>query len=109
MEIGWIYLIVAGFCEGLFAFFLKLSNGFKNIVPSLFFFIFYILSAYLLAKAIKYIPIGTAYAVWTGIGAFLTVLIGILIFNEEISFLRLFFLTTLVLSIIGLKFVSNLH
>jgi quaternary ammonium compound-resistance protein SugE len=108
MGIGWIYLIIAGFCEGFFAFFLKLSNGFKNIIPSIFFFIFYILSAYLLAKAIKYIPIGTAYAVWTGIGAFLTVLIGIFIFKEQADFLRLFFLTTLILSIIGLKVVSTL-
>ena len=60
MGIGWLYLIIAGLCEGLFAFFLKISNGFKNIIPTLLFFIFYILSAYLLSKAIKYIPIGTA-------------------------------------------------
>lgn len=107
MGIGWVYLIIAGLCEGLFTFFLKLSNGFKNFIPSVFFFIFYILSAYLLAKAIKYIPIGTAYAVWTGIGVFLTVLIGILIFREQVGFLRLFFLITLILSIIGLKLVSS--
>jgi quaternary ammonium compound-resistance protein SugE len=106
MEIGWIYLIIAGLCEGLFAYFLKISNGFKNLTPTIFFFLFYVLSAYLLAKAIKYIPIGTAYAVWTGIGAFLTILIGILIFKEPVNFLRLFFLTTLILSIIGLKYVS---
>jgi len=106
LGIGWLYLITAGLCEGLFAFFLKVSNGFKNIFPTICFFIFYILSAYLLSKAIKYIPIGTAYAVWTGIGTFLTIMIGIFIFKESITLLRIFFLTTLILSIIGLKYVT---
>lgn len=103
---SWIILIAAGMCEGFFTFFLKISNGFKNIIPTLLFFFFYILSAWLLAKSIKYIPIGTAYAVWTGIGAFLTAIIGILIFNESVNPLRLVFLTTLVLSIVGLKVFS---
>ncbi|HIH77501.1 MAG TPA: multidrug efflux SMR transporter [Halobacteria archaeon] len=105
METGWIYLIIAGSFEGAFAFFLKLSNNFRNFVPSVLFFIFYILSAYLLSKAIQQIPLGTAYAVWTGIGAFLTIIIGILIFNEPTNFLRFFFLTTLIVSIIGLNLV----
>ena len=104
---GWIYFIVAGFCEGFFALFLKLSNGFTKVIPSICFFIFYVLSALLLAKAIKYIPISIAYSMWTGIGALLTVLIGILLFSEHITFYKILFLTTLILSIIGLKVVSS--
>jgi len=105
MDSGWIYLIIAGLCEGIFAFFLKLSDNFRNFVPSVLFFIFYMFSAYLLSKAVQQLPIGTAYAVWTGIGAFLTVIIGIIIFNEPTSFLRIFFLATLIVSIIGLNIV----
>src|SRR5690606_24451339 len=61
----------------------------------------------LLIKAIQTLPVGTAYAVWTGIGAVGTVLVGILIFKEPATFLRLFFISTLIASIIGLKIVSN--
>ena len=61
----------------------------------------------LLIKATQTLPLGTAYAVWTGIGAVGTVLVGIFIFKEPASFWRVFFLTTLICSIIGLKFVSN--
>ena len=68
--------------------------------------VFYILSAILLAKATEALPIGTAYPVWTGIGAVGAVLIGIFIFKEPATFWRLFFLTTLILSIIGLKTIS---
>jgi quaternary ammonium compound-resistance protein SugE len=61
----------------------------------------------LLIKATQTLPIGTAYAVWTGLGAVGTVIIGILFFKEPSDFWRLFFLSTLIISIIGLKFVSN--
>ncbi len=61
----------------------------------------------LLVKATKELPIGTAYAVWTGIGAVGSVLVGIFIFKEPATFWRVFFLTTLILSLVGLKFVSN--
>ncbi len=61
----------------------------------------------LLVRATKELPIGTAYAVWTGIGAVGSVLAGILIFKEPATFWRVFFLTTLILSLVGLKFVSN--
>lgn len=64
------------------------------------------LSLYLITKALKTLPIGTAYAVWTGIGAVGTVLIGILFFKEPANFGRLFFIFTLIVSIIGLKIVS---
>jgi quaternary ammonium compound-resistance protein SugE len=61
----------------------------------------------LLYKATQTLPIGTAYAVWTGLGAVGTVLLGILVFKEPVYFWRLFFLTTLIASIVGLKFVTN--
>ena len=67
---------------------------------------FYVLSAVLLAKATQILPIGTAYPVWTGIGAVGAVLVGIFIFREPATFWRLFFLTTLIASIIGLKAIS---
>ena len=63
------------------------------------------LSMVLLAKAVQTLPIGTAYPVWTGIGAVGTVLLGIVFFHEPVSFLRLFFVTTLIASIVGLKMV----
>lgn len=70
------------------------------------FLLFTILSMSLLAKATQVLPIGTAYAVWTGIGAVGTVLVGILFFHEPATFWRLFFIFTLIASIIGLKTVS---
>ena len=65
------------------------------------------LSMILLAKAVQTLPIGTAYPVWTGIGAVGTVILGIVFFHEPVSFARLFFITTLIASIIGLKLVSH--
>ncbi len=64
---------------------------------------------FLLYKATQSLPIGTAYAVWTGVGAVGTVLMGILVFKEPTDFWRLFFLATLILSIVGLKAVSSSH
>ena len=69
------------------------------------FVVFYILSMVFLAKAIKEIPIGTAYPIWTGIGAVGTVLIGIFVFKEPATFWRLFFTFTLIVSVIGLKMI----
>ncbi len=68
--------------------------------------IFYVASIVLLTQAIKGIPVGTAYAVWTGIGALGAVLLGIFVFHEPATFWRLFFVTTLIISIIGLKVTS---
>ena len=71
------------------------------------FFVCLAISMSLLYKATQNLPIGTAYAVWTGIGAIGTVLVGIFLFKEPATFWRLFFLFTLIASIIGLKFVSS--
>ena len=104
---SWIYLILAACCEIVFAGSLKQTNNFTNIRWTLIFVFFYILSIVLLNKAVQKIPIGTAYAVWTGVGAVGTVLVGIFVFKEPAEFWRLFFITTLILSIVGLKFVSS--
>ena len=106
-KMSWIYLVIAGLFEVGFTTFLKLSNNFSELKYSIGFFISISLSFLLLNKAIQTIPIGTAYAVWTGIGAVGTVISGIFLFSESSEFWRLFFISTLVFSIIGLKFVSS--
>lgn len=103
---GWTYLIIAGVLEIGFASTLKLTEGFTKVVPTAIFVFFAVFSFYFLNKAAQTIPVGTAYAVWTGIGAFGTIVVGILFYNEPSSILRLFFLFTLVASIVGLKLVS---
>ena len=106
---SWILLIIAGLCEAGFAFCLgkgNLSTGGKAVAWYVAFAVVCTLSMYLLTKATKTIPLGTAYPVWTGIGAVCTVLIGILVFREPTSFWRLFFIFTLIASIVGLKMVS---
>lgn len=106
---NWFLLIIAGLFEVGFATCLgkaKETTGNAALWWMLGFFICLAISMSLLYKATQTLPIGTAYAVWTGIGAFGTVLIGIFVFKEPIHFWRLFFLFTLITSIIGLKFVS---
>ncbi len=106
---NWIILIIAGFFESGFAFCLGKMKGLTGIEYYLWgfgFLVCLILSMVLLAKAVQTLPIGTAYPVWTGIGAVGTVLLGIIFFHEPASFARLFFITTLIASIIGLKIVS---
>lgn len=99
----WLLLVIAGLFEIAFIIALKHSDGLTKLVPTLFFILFEILSLFCLAKTLNKIPIGTAYAVWTGIGAAGAALLGILVFDEPTSIIRLFFITTLVISIIGLK------
>lgn len=105
---SWLLLILAGCFEVGFTTCMKLSAGFTRVVPSLGFLVFSIASFFLLNKATsKGIPLGTAYAVWTGIGAFGTALIGVVFFKDELSVGRVFFLVLLIGSIIGLKVVSS--
>ena len=99
-------MLFAGLFEVGFTSMLKLSDNFSKLFPSIGFFFFSILSFYLLTKAVETIPIGTAYAIWTGIGAVGTVLIGVFFFQESAGFWRMFFITILIMSIIGLKLVS---
>jgi len=104
---AWTYLILAGILEIGFASMIKQTENFTRLYPTIIFVVFAVASFYSLTKAVETIPIGTAYAVWTGIGAFGTILIGIFLYNEPAGMLRLFFLVTLIASIIGLKLVSH--
>ncbi len=107
---NWILLIIAGLFEVGFASCLgkaKETSGNTSALWMVGFFICLSISMVLLYKATQTLPIGTAYAVWTGIGAVGTVVVGIFIFKEPATFWRIFFLTTLIASIIGLKFVSE--
>jgi quaternary ammonium compound-resistance protein SugE len=99
--------MIAGCFEVGFTTCLKLSNNFTNWKWSIAFFICISLSFHFLNESIKTIPLGTAYAVWTGIGAVGTVFIGIFIFKEPSDFWRIFFIMLLIGSIIGLKLVSK--
>lgn len=107
---NWIILVIAGLFEVGFAFCLgkaKATLGNEMYLWYLGFFISLSVSMLLLIKATQELPIGTAYAVWTGIGAVGTVLVGILVFKEPVTFFRAFFLITLIGSIVGLKVVSH--
>ncbi|MFZ2906718.1 MAG: multidrug efflux SMR transporter [Cyclobacteriaceae bacterium] len=103
---AWIYLVIAGLFEVTFTTSLKFSNNFSNTKWSVAFFISIYLSFHFLNMAIQKIPLGTAYAVWTGIGAVGTALVGIFVFSEPSDFWRVFFIMLLIGSIIGLKLVS---
>lgn len=106
---NWIILVVAGLFEVAFAFCLgkaKETAGNEMYLWYAGFVVALTISMGLLIKATQALPIGTAYAVWTGIGAVGTVLVGILVFKEPVTFLRILFLTTLIGSIVGLKAVS---
>ncbi len=107
---NWILLLIAGFFEVGFAACLgKAREATSTEVVYWYsgFLLCLTISMLLLIKATQTLPIGTAYAVWTGVGAVGTVLVGIVFFKEPIVFWRLFFLTTLIASIIGLKVVSH--
>ncbi|HOZ16100.1 MAG TPA: multidrug efflux SMR transporter [Tenuifilaceae bacterium] len=107
---NWLILIIAGLFEVAFAFCLgkaKETTGTEMVLWYIGFAVALTISMALLIKATQSIPIGTAYAVWTGVGAVGTVLVGIIVFKEPATFLRLFFLTTLIVSIVGLKVVSH--
>jgi quaternary ammonium compound-resistance protein SugE len=107
---NWIVLIIAGLFEAGFTFCLgkaKESAGSEVYFWYAGFFITLCLSMGLLIKATQSLPIGTAYAVWTGIGSVGTVLVGIFVFKEPATILRLLFIATLIGSVIGLKVVSN--
>ena len=107
---SWILLIIAGLFEVAFASCLgkaKETSGQTMWLWYLGFLVCLTISMILLVKVTKDIPIGTAYAVWTGIGAVGSVLVGIFIFKEPATFWRIFFLMTLIASIVGLKYVSE--
>jgi quaternary ammonium compound-resistance protein SugE len=103
---AWVYLILAGLLEIGWASSMKQIEGFTRLWPTLFFFVCLIASLLLLARAVRELPIGTAYAVWTGIGAAGTVLVGILVYKEPATAFRMLCLTTLIASIVGLRLAT---
>ncbi|HLU86094.1 MAG TPA: multidrug efflux SMR transporter [Vicingaceae bacterium] len=107
---SWVILVIAGLFEVAFAFCLGKVKETSGTTATLWFLGFLLalsISMFLLVKATQHLPIGTAYAVWTGIGAVGTVLTGIFFFKEPADFWRMFFITTLIVSIIGLKLVTK--
>lgn len=104
---AWISLLFAGILEVIWATTMKLSEGFTVLVPTLWTIVLLIVSFGLLAKAFRTLPAGTGYAVFTGIGAVGTVVVGAFLFDEGLSGWKLLLVTTLVIGIIGLKQVTG--
>jgi len=104
---AWVILFVAGLFEMVWAMGLKYSQGFTRPVPSVITLVAMGLSVYLLSIAVKTLPIGTAYAVWTGVGAAGAVILGILLLGEPRSLARLFFVALILVGIIGLRFTGG--
>ncbi len=102
----WLMLIVAGLLEMGWAIGLKYSQGFTKLIPSIFTILGMIASFYFLSLALKNLPLGTAYAIWTGIGTVGTVISGIILFKEPIDIIRLICIGFIVVGIVGLKVVS---
>jgi quaternary ammonium compound-resistance protein SugE len=103
---AWIYLFVAGVFEIAWAIGLKYTDGFTRILPSLFTLVSMVISVVLLGLARKALPVGTGYAVWTGIGTIGTALLGIVLFGEPATAMRLVCIGLIVAGILGLKLAA---
>jgi quaternary ammonium compound-resistance protein SugE len=103
----WIILLVAGVFEVGFAVGLKYTDGFTKLWPSVFTTISMIISVVLLSIALRNMPIGTGYSVWTGIGTIGSVVFGIAFFGEPANMLRLIFVVMIIGGIVGLKFAAG--
>lgn len=103
----WIYLFIAGLFEISWAVGLKFTHGFTHIIPSILTLIGMIASFYFLALALKYLPLGTAYAIWTGIGTIGTVVFGIILFKEPVTAMRLVCIALIISGITGLKLLTH--
>lgn len=102
-----LYLLIAGVLEVAWAIGLKYSQGFTKIIPSTFTLLGMVFSFYFLSLAMKNIPLGTAYAIWTGIGTLGTVIFGILFLREPFSLSRIFCVLLIIIGIVGLKLSSD--
>ena len=103
---AWVYLLVAGLFEIGWAIGLKYTDGFTKFWPSVLTILAMVISMFLLAQAVREIPIGTGYAIWTGIGSVGAAALGIMLFAEPITAARVFFLAMIVSGILGLKFAA---
>jgi quaternary ammonium compound-resistance protein SugE len=101
---NWLILVLAGLLEVGWAVGLKYSEGFTQLVPSVLTVLSMAASVFLLGVAIKTLPLGTAYVIWVGIGAVGTAIVGMLLFSEPVSFLRVASLFLIVIGVVGLKF-----
>ena len=106
---AWIAVITAGLLEVGFATMLKLSNNFTKIWPSIGFLVFASGSFSLLAWSLKVLPIGTAYAVWTGIGAAGTAILGMILFKDPVSIARITAIAFIIAGVVLLNFSSSNH
>jgi quaternary ammonium compound-resistance protein SugE len=104
---AWIVLLIAGLFEIGWAVGLKYTEGFTRLVPTLLTAISLIVSMALLGLAVRSLPLGTAYAVWTGIGTIGAVVLGILLFGEQVAVARLVCVSLIVIGILGLKLTSS--
>jgi quaternary ammonium compound-resistance protein SugE len=102
----WLILVIAGLFETAWAIGLKYTDGFSRFWPSFWTIVAMVISVWLLGICVKTLPVGTAYAIWVGIGAVGTVILGILLFNEPVSALRIISLLLIIAGMIGLKLAS---
>lgn len=102
-SLAWTILIIAGFFETGWAIGMKYSNGFTKLWPSIFTAISMIISVAMLAYSLRTLPVGSAYAVWTGIGAVGTVILGIILLKEPYDLYRMFFIFLIIIGIVGLR------
>lgn len=103
---AWVYLFIAGIAEIGWALGMKYTDGFTKPVPTILTVAVMAVSVVFLAMAVKHLPLGTAYAVWTGIGTLGTVVLGIWLFNEPSDLIRMLCIGLIIVGIIGLKVVS---
>ena len=103
----WIFLLLAGVLEVTWAVSMKYSDGFTVLLPSVVTVIGYILSAVFLSMALKSLPLGTAYAMWTGFGIIGTTILGIFLFNEKLSLPQVLCVILIVVGIVGLKLLAK--
>ena len=104
---AWFVLFIAGIFETAWAIGMKYSDGFTKFWPGVFTIVCILISMGLLAVSLKWLPVGTAYAVWTGIGAVGTAILGIILFGESKEFIRLFFMFLIIVGLVGLKVYST--
>lgn len=104
---AWLILFIAGLFETAWAIGMKYSQGFTKFWPSVFTLISILISMGLLAYSLKELPVGTAYAVWTGIGAVGTAILGIILFGESRELVRLFFIFLIITGIAGLRIFAR--
>ena len=103
----WIIILIAGLFEISWAVGLKFSHGFTQIIPSIITVVCMVASFYFLALALKHLPLGTAYAIWTGIGTVGTVIFGIIFFKEPVTVTRLLCIALIISGITGLKLITH--